>query len=400
MRGVALRKTVMKPLIRATSLLFSVLFAGVSFAQHEGHDHAASDTTHVHEVVIPTADVHDGHPTEATGEAHDAHGVAKFNPGEMIMGHVGDEHGWHLWGHTSLPLPILVYNTQRGFSAFSSAHFDHGHKTHGGYMLHEGKLVATDAADGTDAHHATENEALTKATWDLSITKNVLAMLVSVVLMLLIFLSVAAAYKKRGTSAPKGLQSFIEPIILFVRDDVAKANIGPKYERFMPFLLTVFFFILINNLMGLIPIFPFGANVSGSISVTFTLAAITFVLTLINGNRHYWGHILAMPGVPKPVLLILTPVEILGVFLRPAILMIRLFANITAGHIIVLSFFSLIFIFGEINAGLGWGVSIFSLVFTIFMSMMELLVAFIQAFVFTFLSAMYLGSAIEEPHHH
>jgi F-type H+-transporting ATPase subunit a len=241
---------------------------------------------------------------------------------------------------------------------------------------------------------------LTAATWDFSITKNVLGLMVSVLIMLLVFLSVAKGYEKRGLGAPKGLQSLIEPIIVFVRDDVAKANIGPKYERFMPFLLTVFFFILINNLMGLIPIFPFGANVSGSISVTFTLAAITFVLTLIHGNRHYWGHIIAMPGVPKPVLLILTPVEILGVFLRPAILMIRLFANITAGHIIVLSFFALIFIFGEINAGLGWGVSIFTLVFTIFMSMLELLVAFIQAFVFTFLSAMYLGAAIEEPHHH
>jgi F-type H+-transporting ATPase subunit a len=208
-------------------------------------------------------------------------------------------------------------------------------------------------------------------------------------------LSVANGYKKRGVGAPKGLQSFIEPIIVFIRDDVAKANIGPKYERFMPYLLTVFFFILLNNLTGLIPIFPFGANVTGSISVTFALAAITFVITLIHGNRHYWGHILAMPGVPKPVLLILTPVEILGVFLRPAILMIRLFANITAGHIIVLSFFALIFIFGEINAGLGWGVSIFTLVFTIFMSMLELLVAFIQAFVFTFLSAMYFGAAVE-----
>jgi F-type H+-transporting ATPase subunit a len=337
----------------------------------------------------------------ATGaEAHADHAPEKFNPGEMIMGHVTDEHGWHLWGHTSLPLPIIVYNTERGLSVFSSARFDHGHKTYGGYYLHEGKLLATDAPDGTDVHSATMNEALTAATWDVSITKNVLGMLVSIALMLIIFLSVAGGYRKRGVGAPKGLQSFIEPIILFVRDDVAKANIGPKYERFMPFLLTVFFFILINNLMGLIPIFPFGANVSGSISVTFALAAITFVLTLIHGNRHYWGHIIAMPGVPKPVLLILTPVEILGVFLRPAILMIRLFANITAGHIIVLSFFALIFIFGEINAGLGWGVSVFSLAFTIFMSMLELLVAFIQAFVFTFLSAMYLGAAIEEPHHH
>lgn len=375
----------MKALIRATSLLFSVLFAGVAMAQSEGHDRLdAEDVAEVHH----------------TTDGHDEHAPEKFNPGEMIMGHVGDEHGWHLWGHTSVPLPIIIYNTERGFTCFSSAHFDHGHKTYRGYLLHEGKILATDAPDGTDAHRATENAALTKETWDISITKNVLGMLVSVVIMLLVFLSVAKAYQKRGTSAPKGLQSFIEPIILFVRDDVAKANIGPKYAKFMPFLLTVFFFILINNLMGLIPIFPFGANVSGSISVTFTLAAITFVLTLINGNRHYWGHILAMPGVPKPVLLILTPVEILGVFLRPAILMIRLFANITAGHIIVLSFFSLIFIFGEINAGLGWGVSVFSLVFTIFMSMMELLVAFIQAFVFTFLSAMYLGSAIEEPHHH
>ena len=143
-----------------------------------------------------------------------------------------------------------------------------------------------------------------------------------------------------------------------------------------------------------------GAAAALAAAFNTPLAAITFVLTLINGNRHYWGHIIAMPGVPKPVLLILTPVEILGVFLRPAILMIRLFANITAGHIIVLSFFALIFIFGEINAGLGYGVSIFTLVFTIFMSMLELLVAFIQAFVFTFLSAMYLGAAIEEPHHH
>lgn len=380
----------MKALIRAAFLLFSVLFAGVSMAQHEGHDHGTDDASHqaTEAVEAPEHADHDGHATE------------KFNPGEMIMGHVTDEHGWHLWGHTSIPLPIIIYNTERGLSLFSSAHFDHGHKSYAGYFLHEGKILATDAPDGTDVHHATENEALTAATWDVSITKNVLGMLVSIALMLIIFLNVAAGYRKRGVGAPKGLQSFIEPIILFVRDDVAKANIGPKYERFMPFLLTVFFFILINNLMGLIPIFPFGANVSGSISVTFALAAITFVLTLIHGNRHYWGHIIAMPGVPKPVLLILTPVEILGVFLRPAILMIRLFANITAGHIIVLSFFALIFIFGEINAGLGWGVSVFSLAFTIFMSMLELLVAFIQAFVFTFLSAMYLGAAIEEPHHH
>lgn len=381
----------MKALIRAAFLGFSVLFAGGVPAQHEAHDTATT-----HPVQAGTV----AHAEAAHGDAQAEHAPAKFNPGEMIMGHVGDEHGWHLFGHTSVPLPVIVYNTQRGLSVFSSARFDHGHKTYGGYLLHEGKVVATDAPDGTDAHAAAVNEDLTASTWDISITKNVFGLLVSVVIMLLVFLSVAKGYQQGEMGAPKGLGRFVEPIVLFVRDDVAKANIGPHYARFMPFLLTVFFFILINNLMGLIPIFPFGANVSGSISVTFTLAAITFILTLIHGNRHYWGHILAMPGVPKPVLLILTPVEILGVFLRPAILMIRLFANITAGHIIVLSFFALIFIFGEINAGLGWGVSLFSLAFTIFMSMMELLVAFIQAFVFTFLSAMYLGSAIEEPHHH
>lgn len=383
----------MKPLLRLSSILFCALLAGASFAQHADSLSENEIEQAVHH--LNAEDVFEAAPTEG-----DEHGDHKFNPGEMIMGHVTDEHGWHLWGHTSIPLPIIAYTKGRGLSIFSSGHFEHGLVAHAGYMLLDGKLKATVAADGAPADEHSVNEELTAATYDFSITKNVMAVFVSAALMLLIFLSVAKAYARRPGQAPRGLQNFIEPIVLFVRDDVAKANIGPKYERFMPYLLTVFFFILINNLMGLIPIFPFGANVTGSISVTFALAMITFIITLLNGNRHYWGHILAMPGVPKPVLLILTPVEILGVFLRPAILMIRLFANITAGHIIVLSFFALIFIFGELNAGLGWGVSVFSLLFTVFMSMLELLVAFIQAFVFTFLSAMYFGAAIEEPHHH
>lgn len=359
----------LKPLLRAVLIAFCILFAGPFNTR-------ASDTG--------------------------GHEKSSLNPGELIMGHVADDHGWHLWGHTSLPLPVILYNTERGLAAFSSGNFHHGEQTYKGYALHEGKVVAVNEQESVPTHTATINEELTKATWDISITKNVLAMFLSMILMLLIFISVANAYKKRGSGAPKGLQSFVEPIIVFVRDDVAKANIGPKYERFMPFLLTVFFFILLNNLMGLIPIFPGGANVTGNISITLALAAFTFILTVINGTSYYWGHILAMPGVPKWVLIILTPVEILGVFMRPLILMIRLFANITAGHIIVLSFFALIFIFGQISAGLGYGISIVSLVFTIFMTMLELLVAFIQAFVFTFLSAMYLGAAIEEPHpdHH
>ena len=170
--------------------------------------------------------------------------------------------------------------------------------------------------------------------------------------------------------------------------------------KYMPYLLTVFFFIFLNNLLGLIPFFPGGANLTGNIAVTLVLALITFLIVTLNGNKHYWGHIFAMPGVPKLVLLILTPVEVLGMFLKPFVLMIRLFANMTAGHIIVLSFFSLIFVFGETSTGAGVGVAVGSLAFTIFMTMLELLVAFIQAYVFAFLSAMYIGAAVEEPQHH
>ena len=264
-----------------------------------------------------------------------------------------------------------------------------------------GNVVAVDAPDGTDAHEATENETVTAATWDLSITKNVMSLLVSATILVIVFISVAKAYGRRAGMAPKGLQSFIEPIILFVRDDVAKSAIGEKkYMRFMPYLLTAFFFIFLNNLLGLVPIFPGGANLTGNIAVTLVLALITFVIVSVNGNKHYWHHIFAMPGVPGWVLLILTPVEILGMFLKPFVLMIRLFANITAGHIIALSFFSLIFVFGETNAGAGYGVAIGSWAFTVFMAMLELLVAFIQAYVFTFLSAMYIGAAVEEPAHH
>lgn len=223
-------------------------------------------------------------------------------------------------------------------------------------------------------------------------------MFISMALMLYIFLTVAKSATQNKGKAPKGLQSFMEPLIVFVRDDIAKPSIGKRYEKFMPFLLTVFFFIWINNLLGLVPFFPGGVNVTGSISVALVLAAFTLIITFLVANKHYWMHIFAMPGVPKPVLLILTPIEILGVFLRPFVLMIRLFANITAGHIIALAFFSLIFIFGEMNAGLGLGVSALSLVFTVFMGALELLVAFLQAYVFTLLSAIYFGAAVDEGH--
>jgi F-type H+-transporting ATPase subunit a len=320
-------------------------------------------------------------------------GEEKFNVTETILDHIKDEHGWHLWGHTTLPLPVILY-TQNGIDVFSSAHLINEHHepvvfaSKNNYKLFEGKIKIVDAAGNID-------ENATKGLYDISITKNVASMLLSVTLLLLVFLSVASAYKKTGvTSAPKGLQSFIEPLILFVRDDVAKPNIGAKYAKFMPFLLTIFFFILINNLLGLIPFFPGAANVSGNIAFTFTLAFFTLILVNINGNKDYWKHIFWMPGVPVPMKIFLLPIELIGVFTKPISLMIRLFANITAGHILVLSLICLIFIFKSVVT------SVVAVPFAVFIGAIELLVAFLQAFIFTLLASLYIGSAIEEHHHH
>ena len=342
-----------------------------------------------------------GSTTTLASEAHEG---AKFDPGKMITEHITDAHDWHLWGEgdhsVSIPLPVIVYSADFGLKVFMSSAFHHGHEVHEGLALKEGRLVATNEMEG-DAHTATVNEEKTAGLWDISITKNVTSLFISIFLLMWLFLSVAKSYNARPGQAPKGMQGLIEPLVIFVRDDIAKSSIGEKkYMKFLPFLLTAFFFIWINNLLGLVPIFPGGANLTGSISITLTLAAITFVMVLLNGNKHYWHHIFAMPGVPGWVLFLLTPIEILGVFLRPFVLMIRLFANITAGHIIALSFFSLIFIFGEMGAGAGFGAAIFSIAFTVFMTCLELLVAFLQAYVFTLLSAIYIGAAVEEPHGH
>lgn len=338
-------------------------------------------------------------PAFAGGE-HDTHGEhkAKFDAGGMITEHIADAHDWHVLGEgensVSIPLPVILYSKEKGLDVFMSSKFHHGHADYDGYRLQHNHIVAVNE-DGT------VNEELTAGIWDLSITKNVATIFVVVLIMLWLFTSVAKAYTRKPNQAPSGVQSFVEPIIVFLRDDVAKASIGEgKYERFMPYLLTVFFFIWISNLLGLMPFPPGGANLTGNIAVTASLAIITFLITTFSGNAHYWRHIFAMPGVPAGVLVLLTPIEILGMFLRPFVLMIRLFANITAGHIIALSFFSLIFIFGEMNTGLGYGVSVISIAFAVFMMFLELLVAFLQAYVFTLLSAVYFGAAVEEHHDH
>jgi F-type H+-transporting ATPase subunit a len=343
------------------------------------------------------------HEAVATTAAHGAeagHEEGKFDPTAVIMEHIADSHVWHVAGHFSFPLPVILY-TPQGLEVFSSGHFHHGEAdykgAHNTYRLVEStkdqsvgqnffnKKIKVVAPDGQI------DEAATASIMDFSITKNVAAMFLTVVILLLVFSAVASAYKKRHGKSPRGLQSFLEPIIVFVRDDIAKPNIGHDYGRFMPFLLTVFFFILINNLLGLVPIFPGGANVTGNIATTFILALFTLIIVNVNGNKSYWSHIFA-PDVPKWMYIIMIPVEVIGVLSRPFALMVRLFANITAGHIIVLSLISLIFIFKSL------AIAPVSVAFVIFMDVLELLVAFLQAFIFTLLSALFIGMAVEEHH--
>ncbi len=328
-------------------------------------------------------------------ESHDAHAEKEFNAGEVIIEHIIDAHDWHILNigdfHLSVPLPVILYDEGK-LLVFMSSKFQHGHASYKNYEIaqdgeNKGKIVNTKT-------HETP--------LDLSITKNVLSMLISMLILCWVFISVAKAYKKREGQAPKGLQSMLEPLIVFVRDDVAKAAIGEKkYMKFLPYLLTIFFFIFLNNLMGIIPFFPGGANVTGNIAITGALALFTFILTTINGNKAYWTHIVNAPGVPwwlKIPVPLMPIVELIGVFTKPFVLMVRLFANITAGHIIILGFISLIFIFGNMNVYMGYGVSVISILFAVFMGVLELLVAFIQAYVFTLLSAIYFGMATEEHH--
>ena len=319
----------------------------------------------------------------------------KFQPGSFIFDHIGNAHEWHLMtvGHThiSIPLPVIVISKSKGLSIFMSGKFHHGQASYKGYTLE---------MSGKNKGRIVDEEG--KLPLDLSITKNVASLIFSLCLILWIFLSVSKPYKRNPLKPPSGFQSLIELIIVFLRDEVAKPSIGEKkYEKFMPYLLTVFFFILINNVLGLIPIPPGGANLTGNISVTFSLALFTFIITTISGNRSYWRHIVNTPGVPlwlKIPIPLMPLVETIGVFTKPFVLMIRLFANITAGHIIALGFLSLIYLFAEMSTGLAYGVSIISISFNIFMTFLELLVAFIQAFVFTFLSSLYFGMATEEHH--
>ncbi len=362
-----------KSFIVAAFGLFFVLSGNVLFAQHEATSAAVAE-----------------HSTAPVEE--------KFNPGEAILHHIADAHEWHFFSvkksdgtefHGTLPLPVIVYTAERGgLNVFMSSAFHHGEAAHNGLKLEHGKIVAVDDAGNVD-----ENIKV----YDFSMTKNVVQLIIALIVLVWIMTSMAKKYAKgQGvTTAPKGLQNAIEPIITFVRDDIAKPNLGAKYTKFLPYILTIFFFILINALFGML---PSAANVTGNIAFTAILGVIAFIVIILNTNRHYWQHIFWFPGVPLPIKLLMIPVELMGVFTKPFALIIRLFANMTAGHIVILSFISLIFIFTEMSKTAGVLFTPISIAFAVFIYLIEILVAFIQAYIFANLTAIFIGEAIGDHH--
>jgi F-type H+-transporting ATPase subunit a len=327
-----------------------------------------------------------------------------------IMHHIQDAHEWHLWGegHESKAIALPIILIDNGLQSFSSSYFYH-HGKLDSVNTKEGGLVFFTKGTGPASKYALFHEKIyslkdgklefhgehpvNSMPLDFSITKNVLSLFIGSFMLLIILLTTARYYKKNGAVAPKGIAKFIEPLILFVRDEVAIPNLPHgKHAEYLGFLTTVFFFILINNLLGMIPVFPGGANLTGNITVTFFLACCTLLITLFSGNKNYWKHIFSAPGVPLALLPIMIPIEIVGIFTKPFALMIRLFANMTAGHIIVLSLISIIFI----NKTEVWG--LLSVPMALFISVLEILVSFLQAYLFASLSALFIGAAVEEDH--
>lgn len=379
-------------MLKRVILLVSFLSTfSLSLAQHEAP--VATAANHAETVVAPLSE----------------QDKIKEENKKFIDHHLMDAHSFDIMvvknddgteKHIGFPLPVIFYDPANGLHTMMSSAFHHGKEVkdeHGNkynvieskganYALYHEKIYKTDAT-GAIAHddkgHAT-NEKM----WDFSITKSVLMILVTALLMIWIFGSMAKNYKK--SLVPTGAGKFFEPLVVFVRDEIAKPNIGPKYGKYMNYLLTVFFFILFLNVFGLM---PFGINVTGNIAITLALALVTFFLTQFTANKNYWGHIFWMPGVPVPMKLIMLPIELLGVFIKPFSLLIRLFANMSAGHIIIMSLIALIFYFKNVIAGIAFPFLTFVLY------LLEVLVAFLQAYIFTMLSAVYFGMANEEHHH-
>ena len=367
-----------------------ILLLTLVFAPIFGFANASDDLPVKSEIQV------DAHSTQANHEEHSEPTDIKAKIDAFKQHHVLDAHEFSLFedeatgAHYGFPLPIILWDN--GVQFFSSSKFEHGHavaESNGNYykLGHDEKIYKTDASGSMtgDEHHPTNIKPL-----DFSITKSVLTIMIVAFLMFFVFSSLAKTYAKNG-GISSGVGRFFEPIVLYVRDEIAIPNIGEKhYKKYMSFLLTVFFFIWFLNIFGLTPL---GINVTGNIAITFGLAVVTFIITNITANKNYWGHIFWMPGVPTPMKVILAPIELLGVFIKPFALMIRLYANMFAGHIVLMSLIGLIFIFKN------WVGGSLSFMLSFAISVIEILVALLQAYIFTMLSALYFGSAVEEHHH-
>ena len=329
--------------------------------------------------------------TNSTNETKKAE-EKDFKPGDVIMEHIMDNHDFHFaeinGKNIALPLPVIIYSPQRGLAIFSSSNFQHGEAIYQGYKLSDKGVIEAVKEDGTF-------DESVKA-YDFSMTRNVVEMLLALTVLVVLVVGVANKYKKNGANvAPSGFQNALEPVITFIRDEVGVSNLGKKHEKYMPYLLTVFFFILICNIFGLV---PGSANITGNIAFTVVLGVVSFVVILLSTNAHFWAHIFnpPVPGFVKPILVL---VEFLGIFTKPFALIIRLFANMVAGHMIITCLIMMIFIFSKLSLGAGIGFAPISLGFTIFIYLIEILVAFIQAFIFTNLTAVFIGQAFEGEHH-
>ena len=310
---------------------------------------------------------------------------------EYLYGHVRDSYEWHITTinghHVSIPLPVIVISKAgSGAHVFSSKHLEEG-EYQGFWIAPDGKYANKIVERGPDGNQIRP--------WDFSITKNVLGLMINSAILVLIVLLTARWYRKHDATeeAPAGGTGIMEMMVTMVEDDIIKDCVGEDYKRYSPYLLTAFFFIFINNLMGIVPFFPGGANITGNIAVTLVLALFTFFTVNIFGNKHYWKEIL-WPEVPtwlKVPIPLMPVIEIIGMFTKPFSLMVRLFANILAGHFMILGVIAVIFLTAKMGAAVNGGLTVVAVVLGVFMDCLELLVAFIQAYVFTMLSAVFIG---------
>lgn len=322
---------------------------------------------------------------------------ADVDVAHMLFGHIGDSYGWHItdWNgrHVTIPLPCIVYSST-GWHVFMSSKIEHGHEHEGLFIAEEGRYADKIVEAGPDGNLVRP--------FDISITKNVASLMFGSALLVLLVLSCASWYRKHDASeeAPGGFTGLMEMMIMMVHDDLIKDSVGPDYRRYAPYLLTAFFFIFLNNLLGLVPFFPGGANLTGNIAVTLVLAMCTFFAINLFANRHYWKEILWPDGpiflkFPLPIM---QTIEIFGMFTKPFSLMVRLFANIMAGHAMILGLVSVIFVTAKLGQVINGSMTVVTMLFGVFMNCLELLVAFIQAYVFTMLSSVFIGLSRQESH--